>query len=54
MKARTIHILTFIMCSISVAHAENWPQWRGPSLNGVSTEKNLPAKWTTQYIRDQS
>ena len=48
MKRRTIHILTFIMFSIPVAHAENWPQWRGPSLNGVSTEKNLPAKWTAE------
>ena len=28
--------------------AQNWPQWRGPSLNGVSTEKNLPVKWTTE------
>ena len=26
--------------------AENWPQWRGPSLNGVSAETNLPVKWT--------
>ena len=25
--------------------AENWPQWRGPDLNGVSHEKNLPVKW---------
>lgn len=28
--------------------AQNWPQWRGPALNGVSTEKNLPVKWTTE------
>ena len=28
-------------------YAENWPQWRGPSLNGISTESNLPVKWTT-------
>ena len=27
--------------------AENWPQWRGPSLNGISAEKNLPVKWST-------
>jgi outer membrane protein assembly factor BamB len=26
--------------------AENWPQWRGPGLNGVSTEKGLPIKWS--------
>jgi outer membrane protein assembly factor BamB len=31
----------------SAAYAENWPQWRGPSLNGISTETNLPVKWTT-------
>jgi outer membrane protein assembly factor BamB len=28
--------------------AQNWPQWRGPALNGVSSEKNLPVKWTTE------
>jgi outer membrane protein assembly factor BamB len=27
--------------------AENWPQWRGPALNGVSTEKELPVRWST-------
>src|SRR5262249_8145138 len=27
------------------ALAENWPQWRGPTLNGLSGEKNLPVKW---------
>jgi outer membrane protein assembly factor BamB len=26
--------------------AENWPAWRGPSANGVSTETNLPVKWS--------
>src|SRR6266545_4629737 len=26
--------------------AENWPQWRGPSLNGLSGEKNLPIRWS--------
>jgi outer membrane protein assembly factor BamB len=25
---------------------EDWPQWRGPSLNGTSTEKNLPVHWS--------
>jgi outer membrane protein assembly factor BamB len=32
----------------NLVSAENWPQWRGPMLNGVSNEKNLPVKWTTQ------
>ena len=30
-----------------VGYAENWPQWRGPSLNGVSGEQNLPVRWST-------
>jgi len=27
--------------------AEHWPQWRGPMLNGISSEKNLPVQWST-------
>jgi outer membrane protein assembly factor BamB len=26
--------------------AEHWPQWRGPSLNGSSGERNLPSQWS--------
>jgi outer membrane protein assembly factor BamB len=26
--------------------ADNWPQWRGPELNGVSRERGLATKWT--------
>jgi outer membrane protein assembly factor BamB len=33
---------------VSIASmAENWPQWRGPRMDGTSTEKNLPSKWST-------
>jgi len=28
-------------------HAGNWPMWRGAGGNGVSSEKNLPVKWST-------
>jgi len=48
MRHRIVQVMAIILFSITVTHAENWPQWRGPSLNGVSTEKNLPAKWTTE------
>ena len=27
--------------------AGNWPAWRGPNQNGISTDKNLPTKWST-------
>jgi outer membrane protein assembly factor BamB len=26
--------------------AENWPQWRGTGGDGISTETNLPARWS--------
>ena len=30
------------------AEAENWPAWRGPTGDGVSTERNLPVAWDTE------
>ena len=36
------------LMAVAVVSAENWPQWRGPQLNGVSAEKGLPTKWTTE------
>jgi outer membrane protein assembly factor BamB len=30
----------------TVACAENWPQWRGPRLDGTSLEQSLPTKWS--------
>lgn len=30
---------------------ENWPGWRGPAGNGISSEKNLPVEWSpTQNV----
>jgi len=26
--------------------AEEWPMWRGPKLDGHSSEKNLPVRWS--------
>ena len=39
-----------ILMSIAAATsliAGNWPGWRGPTVNGISTDKNLPVKWST-------
>lgn len=33
----------------AVLRAENWPQWRGPHLNGVSAETNLPSEWGANH-----
>ncbi len=48
MRKRSLGVVALVVFSFAVAHAENWPQWRGPSLNGISNEKNLPVKWTTE------
>jgi outer membrane protein assembly factor BamB len=45
---RKLGVLAVFLFSLTVVQAENWPQWRGPTLNGVSSEKNLPVKWTTE------
>ncbi|MBS1834605.1 MAG: PQQ-binding-like beta-propeller repeat protein [Acidobacteria bacterium] len=31
---------------IACCCADNWPQWRGAGLDGVSKERNLPVKWS--------
>ena len=30
----------------SATWADNWPQWRGPSQNGLSGEQGLPVRWS--------
>lgn len=30
----------------SVVLSANWPAWRGPTMNGVSLERNLPVTWS--------
>jgi outer membrane protein assembly factor BamB len=38
----------FSSIAIATLSAENWPQWRGPAMNGISTEKGLPLKWSAE------
>jgi outer membrane protein assembly factor BamB len=38
-------------CAPAMLLADNWPCWRGPNHNGISTEKSLPIHWTeTQNV----
>jgi outer membrane protein assembly factor BamB len=40
-------LFAFLVAASAVSlAAEDWPQWRGPSMNGLSRETNLPVKWT--------
>ena len=36
-------LLTLASATIS---ADNWPQWRGPALNGTTSETGLPVTWS--------
>ncbi|HEX9723902.1 MAG TPA: PQQ-binding-like beta-propeller repeat protein [Vicinamibacteria bacterium] len=49
MKKTHLSVWIFGLTTISFATqtaAENWPQWRGPSLNGVSDETDIPIEWS--------
>lgn len=38
-------VALFSTTLLAAAHAQNWPNWRGPDGISKSTEKNLPTKW---------
>jgi len=40
-------VVSILVLGVSPLAAEHWPQWRGPTLNGESAEKNLPVRWST-------
>src|SRR5262245_13959472 len=48
--------LFWVTCALMAATttifaADNWPNWRGPTLNGVSAETGLPTTWSaTQNV----
>jgi outer membrane protein assembly factor BamB len=35
-----------LLAFASVAHADNWPQWRGPTNDGISRDSNVPTEWS--------
>jgi outer membrane protein assembly factor BamB len=43
---RGLATLVILAGAVSLPRAEHWPNWRGPALNGVSREINLPVKWS--------
>jgi len=48
MNLRVAQISLLLLFISTIAHADNWPQWRGPNLNGFSNEKNLPSRWSAE------
>lgn len=55
MKRTSIVIIIFLLSCVAFFASNvgasgdgNWPQWRGPSSQGVSAEKNLPEEWSEE------
>lgn len=46
MYRRGALVLVLLLASVSTLEAGNWPQWRGPTLDGRSPEENLPLTWS--------
>jgi outer membrane protein assembly factor BamB len=36
-----------LVVATATLSAENWPQWRGPGSQGISTEANVPTEWSS-------
>lgn len=43
-----VFAIVWSLAAPAVGLAGNWPQWRGPFLNGTSDERNLPLKWSPE------
>jgi outer membrane protein assembly factor BamB len=43
---RCLLAASLLVLSLAAARADNWPQWRGPTLDGISTETGLPTEWS--------
>lgn len=41
---RGLALATFLLTA-ALVDAENWPQWRGPTRDGISHEQSLPTRW---------
>jgi outer membrane protein assembly factor BamB len=46
-RASTVRLVaaTLTLAASTVLSAENWPQWRGPNSQGVSSEQQVPTEW---------
>ena len=45
---RFYYCITLFLCALLLTGAlvaENWPGWRGPGNDGISTAGNLPLEW---------
>ncbi len=49
--ARFLAAASGLVLSLPAVQAADWPQWRGPERNGISSEKGLLAEWPKEGPR---
>ncbi|MEK7677194.1 MAG: PQQ-binding-like beta-propeller repeat protein [Verrucomicrobiota bacterium] len=45
-ESRILNVVLALVISAACIQAENWPGFRGPTRQGVSTETGLPLQWS--------
>ncbi len=48
MHLRFMLCLANVVVFLTALQADNWPQWRGPSGDGISKETGVPSKWSKE------
>ena len=43
---RFVLLLALVPLAVASLAADNWPHWRGPSMDGTSSERGLPTTWS--------
>jgi outer membrane protein assembly factor BamB len=44
---RRLRLFVVLILGLAAAmRAENWPNWRGPTMTGVSPERGIPTRWS--------
>jgi outer membrane protein assembly factor BamB len=42
-------LVAIVTLTVSPVQAENWPNWRGPRNDGISTETGIPTSWSKTH-----
>ena len=45
---RSLILCLFLIAPLSVAHAQNWPSFRGPNASGIAEGNKFPTSWNVE------
>jgi len=45
-SVRVAALICMVLFAVAIARAADWPQWRGPGSQGISSETGLPVTWS--------